>query len=91
MIAAPVSAERDRALRLSIVEGVTYALMVGLGETYFLANAVRAAVTPIGFETTSVGESTPVMNINRPFMYVIREKTSNALVFMGTVGAPEYD
>jgi MFS family permease len=47
MIAAPVSAERDRALRLSIVEGVTYALMVGLGETYFLANAVRLGASAL--------------------------------------------
>jgi serpin B len=65
-----------------------------LHKTYIDVNeegTEAAAVTSIGFETTSVGEPTPVMIINRPFMYVIREKTSNALVFMGTVGAPEYD
>jgi serpin B len=65
-----------------------------LHKTYIDVNeegTEAAAVTSIGFETTSVGDPTPVMIINRPFMYVIREKTSNALVFMGTVGAPEYE
>ncbi len=50
-----------------------------------------AAVTSIGFETTSAGPSSPVMIVNRPFFYAIREKTTGALVFMGRVGEPEYD
>lgn len=33
--------ERERAMSLSVADGVFYALMVGCGETYFLANAVR--------------------------------------------------
>ncbi|HEX5135356.1 MAG TPA: MFS transporter [Planctomycetota bacterium] len=32
-------------MRLSLVEGATYALMVGFGETYFLADAVRIGAT----------------------------------------------
>lgn len=39
--------ERDvrRGLRLSIVEGMAFALMVGVGETFFLADATRLAGT----------------------------------------------
>jgi serine protease inhibitor len=28
--------------------------------------------------------------VDKPFLYIIREKTSNAIVFMGKVGNPEY-
>lgn len=50
-----------------------------------------AAVTSIGFETTSAGPSSPVMIVDRPFLYVIREKTTGCLVFIGKVGSPEYE
>ncbi len=36
-----------RAMRLSIWEGVVWALMVGLGETYFVADAVRLGATAL--------------------------------------------
>ena len=35
----------DRAMRLSIREGAAWAMMVGLGETYFIADAVRLGAT----------------------------------------------
>ncbi len=34
-------------MRLSLVEGLLYALMVGCGETYFLPNAIRLGATPL--------------------------------------------
>jgi MFS family permease len=39
--------ERDvkRGMRLSIVEGMTFALMVGVGETFFLADATRLSAS----------------------------------------------
>ncbi|HUH00553.1 MAG TPA: MFS transporter [Kofleriaceae bacterium] len=38
---------RQRAMRLSLVEGVFFALMVGCGEFYFLADAVRLGASPL--------------------------------------------
>ncbi len=45
-----VSGRERRTLRLSLADGLFYAVMVGFGETYFLADAVRlhASVTEIG-------------------------------------------
>lgn len=37
----------NRALRLSVFEGSAWAVMVGLGETYFVADAVRLGATPL--------------------------------------------
>jgi MFS family permease len=42
----------DRALRFSVWEGVAWALMVGLGETYFVADAVRLGATPLELALT---------------------------------------
>lgn len=46
---APESADprTRRAMRLSILDAITYALMVGTGETYFLADGVRLGATPL--------------------------------------------
>lgn len=49
-----------------------------------------AAVTGITFETTSAGPE-PIFNINRPFVFAIREKDTNALLFMGKVNNPLLD
>jgi len=37
----------ERGLRLSILEGLAFALMVGFGEIYFLADAIRLSATPL--------------------------------------------
>jgi serpin B len=52
-----------------------------------------AAVTAVEIGVTSVGGSDNVVHftVNRPFVFVIRERTSNALIFMGKVGSPEYN
>ena len=36
-----------RALRLSLADGVAWALMVGLAETYYIAIAVYLGATPL--------------------------------------------
>ena len=47
-----------------------------------------AAVTTIGFETTSLPVN-PYFIVNKPFTFVIREKSSGIILFMGKVGNAE--
>ena len=47
-----------------------------------------AAVTTIGFETTSLPVN-PYFIVNKPFAFVIREKSSGIILFMGKVGNAE--
>jgi predicted MFS family arabinose efflux permease len=42
----------ERALRLSVREGAAWALMVGLGETYFIADAVRLGASTLELALT---------------------------------------
>lgn len=49
-----------------------------------------AAATVVEIGLTSVGPEIPVFKANRPFIFLIREKSSNAILFMGKVGLPEY-
>lgn len=49
-----------------------------------------AAVTAVGVETTSIGESEHFL-LNRPFLFVISEKETGSICFMGEVSIPEYD
>jgi len=44
-----------------------------------------AAVTTIGFERTSMP---PSFNINKPFIFAIRERTTNTLLFIGSIVNP---
>jgi serpin B len=45
-----------------------------------------AAVTAIGMGVTAIVQNS--MNCNRPFMYVITEKTSGAILFTGLIKNP---
>jgi serine protease inhibitor len=49
-----------------------------------------AAVTIVGVFTTSVQEppQSVYMSVDHPFLFVIREKTTNTIVFMGKVAEP---
>jgi len=47
-----------------------------------------AAVTTIGFVTTSAGGGTPTVHFDKPFLFIIRERTTNTLLFIGTVYNP---
>ncbi|MCC7400581.1 MAG: serpin family protein [Chitinophagaceae bacterium] len=46
-----------------------------------------AAVTSIGMGTTSVPQN-PVMNVNRPFLYLIAENHTGSVLFLGKVNDP---
>jgi serpin B len=48
-----------------------------------------AAATVIGFSRTSLPPEPEVIDINRPFLYFIRETTTGTIVFMGLVADPE--
>lgn len=46
-----------------------------------------AAVTSIGFETTSIEVPViPVVNVDRPFLFVIREKSTGVILFIAKMG-----
>jgi serine protease inhibitor len=48
-----------------------------------------AAATIVAIIETSAGpDETKYMTVNRPFLFVIREKTTNTIVFMGKVAEP---
>lgn len=47
-----------------------------------------AAATVIGFTRTSLPPEPEVIDINRPFLYFIRETTTGTIVFMGLVAEP---
>lgn len=48
-----------------------------------------AAATAIGVTVTSININTPpVMNVNRPFLYVITEKNTGVILFIGEVNNP---
>lgn len=48
-----------------------------------------AAVTSIGVRLTSLPLNQSVMDVNRPFVYLIMAKDSGAILFMGEVNDPE--
>ncbi len=48
-----------------------------------------AAATVVDIGLTSLGPDTPILiDINRPFIYFIRETTTNSILFMGKVADP---
>lgn len=50
-----------------------------------------AAVTTIGVNLTSVPSGPPVFTVDKSFVFAIRERTTNTILFMGQVIEPEYD
>lgn len=50
-----------------------------------------AAVTAVGIELTSVGGGTPHLFLDRPFLFVITEKDTGSICFIGKVGQPQYN
>jgi serpin B len=47
-----------------------------------------AAATVVGVGTTSIGPPPFVFNANHSFIYIIRETTTNSILFMGKVADP---
>jgi serpin B len=63
-----------------------------LQKTYIDVNekgSEAAAVTVVEIVTTSIGE-TRQFSLNKPFLFVITEKETGSICFMGKVGNPEY-
>lgn len=57
-------------------------------DTYIQVNeegTEAAAVTVVGSLTTSPGPSTTFFYVNRPFIYVIKEKSTGAILFIGKI------
>ncbi|MFB0516913.1 MAG: serpin family protein [Candidatus Neomarinimicrobiota bacterium] len=50
-----------------------------------------AAVTMVEMGFTSIGPSSILVRVDRPFVFVIRERTSGALLFMGKIVEPEWE
>lgn len=47
-----------------------------------------AAATSVGIEVTSIGNNPPTIRIDRPFVYFIREKHTEAILFAGKMMNP---
>ncbi|MDY0104528.1 MAG: serpin family protein [Lentimicrobium sp.] len=77
---ANLSGISDASIYVSFVKQNTY---VDVNEE----GTEAAAVTTIGIDYTSIPESVVV---NKPFIFAIRERTSNTLLFIGKVEMPEY-
>jgi serpin B len=71
----------DAALHVSFVKQNTF---VDVNED----GTEAAAVTTIGIELTSAGDLPPQFIVDRPFLFFIREQTTNTLMFAGKVMAP---
>jgi len=50
-----------------------------------------AAVTIVAIERTSAGPTKTYFHVNRPFLYAITEKSTGAVMFLGTVNLPAYE
>ncbi|MDZ7738037.1 MAG: serpin family protein, partial [Bacteroidales bacterium] len=50
-----------------------------------------AAVTTIGVELTSVPAGPPEFVVDKSFVFAIRERTTNTILFIGQVMEPEYE
>ena len=84
---ADFSGISDVFLKISFVVQKTY---IDVNEK----GTEAAAVTAIGFVTTSIDPSGPqkiFFTLNKPFVFVITEKVTNAVCFIGRVGNPEYE
>jgi serpin B len=49
-----------------------------------------AAATIVEMIETSAGGGPTLFRADRPFLYVIKENSTGAILFMGKVGKPEY-
>jgi len=49
-----------------------------------------AAATIVEIMETSAGGGPPIFRVDKPFIYVIKENSTGAILFMGKVGKPVY-
>jgi len=66
------------------ISGVTQKTFVDVHEK----GTEAAAVTVVTMAMTSVGPSYPIMRVDRPFLFAIRERSSGALLFVGKMMDP---
>ncbi len=52
--------------------------------------AAAATIVEISFTSVGGGGGPIIFKVDRPFLYVIKENSTGAIVFMGSVGKPEY-
>jgi serpin B len=52
--------------------------------------AAAATIVEISFTTSGVGGSPIYFKADKPFLYLIKENSTGAIVFIGKVGKPEY-
>lgn len=73
--------------------GESHCISKALHKTYIEVNeqgTEAAAVTSVGMSVTSMPlHPTPLMRVDRPFFYVIMEKKSRCILFLGVVDNPE--
>lgn len=87
-----IAFDPDRADFGNLSDLSTYISFV-LQKTYIDVNekgTEAAAVTAVGIGLTSVGPGNLVV-LDRPFLFLITEKETGSICFMGKVGMPEYD
>ena len=74
----------DQRVKISFVKHDTYVEVTEEGTE-------AAAVTVVGIEFTSIQEPpvTPVFRVNKPFVFVIREKSTGVILFIGKMGKIE--
>jgi len=69
-----------------LISNVTHKTYVKVDEE----GTEAAAVTSVGFGATSVGDDNGfIMRVDRPFVFVIREKNSGSILFIGKVVEPK--
>ena len=73
-------------------EGVQAFISQVIHKTYIEVNeegTEAAAATSIGMSVTSMPlNPPPVMDVNRPFLYLIADRSSGAILFLGLVTNP---
>jgi serpin B len=52
--------------------------------------AAAATIVEIIYESGNGGGSPIYFNVNKPFLYLIKENSTGAIIFIGKVGKPEY-
>jgi len=50
-----------------------------------------AAVTSVQIDRTAYGDKEIIMQVNRPFIFIIREINSDAILFIGKITEPKVE
>jgi len=92
-----VQAFSETSANFSNISDIYLYISAVIHKTYIDVNETgteAAAVTAIVFETTSIGPSEPqkiYFTVDKPFVFAITEKDTDAILFIGQVQNPEYE